>query len=934
MARLLASTLGFREDTFLMRLHHDAVRDKREPVAASMARKRPSPERPRYPAEEERDVVLRTGSTLRLRPIRSEDADALLALYRRLSPDSLYFRFFALPNIDAQRAAGFCRVDYDDAFAVVGETAGRIAAVAHYFRLPQHPEVAEVAFTVEDALQGQGVGTRLLERLAEIARSRGITTFEAEVLGHNRRMLDVFRNCGFAITQRRAEGGVERVRLELAPSASYEEHAAERSARAAFASMRKLFEPGVVAVVGASRQRGKIGAEIFHNLKERFRGTAVPVNPSAGEVFGAKSYPRVTDIPGPVDLAVISVPAELVEPAVDDCIAKGVSSVVVITAGFSETGAEGRRREAQLLEKVRAAGIRMVGPNCMGIVNTDPRFQLNATFGPIYPPEGKVALSSQSGALGLALLDYASKLNLGISTFVSAGNKADVSGNDLIQYWAEDPRTEVILLYLESFGNPVRFGRIARRVARSKPIVAVKSGRSQAGSRAASSHTGALAESDRVVDALLRQAGVIRTGTLEELFDVAMLLANQPVPAGRRVAILTNAGGPGILAADACEAQGLELPALSPKTAAALRDFLPAAASVGNPVDMLASAPAEHYRLAERILLADDAIDSLLVIFIPPLAANADEVASAILEGSAGSRKPVLATFMSAKGAPPGLAPLPCYPFPESAVIALARAAAYGEWKRRPAGRVPALRDVDASRARAVIERALARGGGWLGPVETEELLTAFGIAAVPLRLARTAAEAAAAASGLGFPVAVKAVGPAILHKTEVGGVRLGLANEADVAAAARDLKKQLGDDLTDFLIQPMVPGGVEVIAGVTNDPTFGPLVLYGSGGTLVELMADVAFRLQPLTDADVDSMLDEVRGSALLRGYRGAPKLDESALKDLLLRLSLLVETCPEVREMDLNPVKVLPRGVRVLDARVRVERRRPAPPSRRIAY
>jgi acyl-CoA synthetase (NDP forming) len=344
---------------------------------------------------------------------------------------------------------------------------------------------------------------------------------------------------------------------------------------------------------------------------------------------------------------------------------------------------------------------------------------------------------------------------------------------------------------------------------------------------------------------------------------------------------------------------------------------------------MLASAPAEHYRLAERILLADDAIDSLLVIFIPPIAANADEVASAILEGSTGTRKPVLATFMSAKGAPPSMAPLPCYPFPESAVIALARAAAYGEWKRRPAGKVPALRDVDASRARAVIDRALARGGGWLGPVETGELLTAFGIAAVPVRLTRTAAEAAAAASELGFPVALKAVGPTILHKTEVGGVRLGLADEAEVAAAARDLKMRLGNDLTDILLQPMVEGGVEVIAGVTNDPTFGPLVLYGSGGTLVELMADVAFRLQPLTDADVDSI-----GSALLRGYRGAPRLDEGALKDLLLRLSALVEACPEVREMDLNPVKVLARGVRVLDARVRVERRPLLPPSRRIAY
>jgi acetyl coenzyme A synthetase (ADP forming)-like protein len=894
----------------------------------------PPPTEPAYPQDEERDVVLRSGSTLRLRPIRAQDAPALLAFYQRLSPDGLYFRFFSLPKVDEAGAAGFCRVDYDRQFALVGETASRIVAVAHYSRLPERLDRAQVAFTVEDALQGQGLGTRLLERLAAIARARGITTFEAEVLGHNRRMIDVFRNCGFETTERRIESGVERIVLSITPTTVFEEHAAERSAQAAYASMQRLFEPSVVAVVGASRERGKIGAEIFHNLHGTFRGRVVPVNRRPGEILGEPSYLRVQDVPGPVDLAVIAVPAVGVEAAIDDCAAKGVRAVVVITAGFSETGAEGRRREAAILEKVRAAGMRMVGPNCMGVVNTDPRFKLNATFGPIYPPEGRVALSSQSGALGLALLDYASKLNLGISTFVSVGNKADVSGNDLIQYWSEDPRTDVILLYLESFGNPVRFSQIARRVARRKPIVAVKSGRSQAGSRAASSHTGALAESDRVVDALLRQAGVIRTGTLEELFDVAMFLSNQPVPAGRRVGILTNAGGPGILAADACEAQGLELPAFAPRTSAALRAFLPEAASVGNPVDMLASATPAHYRQAETLLLADDAIDSLLVIFIPPIAANTDEVARAIVEGAAGSRKPVLSTFMSARGAPRLLAPIPSYPFPESAVIALARAAAYGEWRRRPPDTVPAPAGVEPAAGRAIVDRALARGGGWLSPTETEELLAAFGIPMASARVARTPAAAAAEARGLGFPVVLKAVGPAILHKTEIGGVRLNLADEEAVARAARDLKKRLGSDLTDFLVQTMVPGGVEVIAGVTRDPTFGPLVVYGSGGTLVELLADVAFRLPPLTEADVDALLEEVRGTALLRGYRGAPPMDEAALRDLLHRLSALAEAYPDVREMDLNPVKVLPRGVRVVDARVRVERLASLPPSRRIAY
>ena len=591
-----------------------------------------------YPSHEERDVVLRTGSTLRLRPIRRDDAAALLAFYGRLSPDSLYFRFFSLRHVDAEAAARMCEVDYESQFALVGDAGGRIVAVAQYFRLPEQAERAEIAFAVEDALQGQGVGTRLLDRLAEIARSHGIRSFHADVLPQNRGMINLFRDCGFETTQRRFQNGLERIDLDIAPTPGHKERMADRSAKATFASMRRLFEPRVVAVIGASPERGKIGAEILHNLVGRFQGSVVSVNPKHREILGAPCYPNLAAVPGPVDLVVISIPADSVAAAVDDCVTKGVAGVVVITAGFSETGEEGRRRETALLEKVRAAGIRLVGPNCMGLVNTDPKVRLNATFAPAYPPEGRVALSSQSGALGLALLDFAQTLNLGISTFVSVGNKADVSSNDLIQYWSEDPRTDVILLYLESFGNPSRFSRIARRVGREKPIVAVKSGRSRAGARAASSHTGALAESDRVVDALFRQAGVIRTATLEELFDVAMLLAHQPIPGGRRVGILTNAGGPGILAADACEARGLELPPLSSESVQRLRSFLPAAASVSNPVDMLAAAPPDHYRRAEEILLADPGIDSLIVIFIPPIAAHSEAVAAAI---SRGPRRPV-----------------------------------------------------------------------------------------------------------------------------------------------------------------------------------------------------------------------------------------------------------------------------------------------------
>ncbi|HEY7574638.1 MAG TPA: acetate--CoA ligase family protein, partial [Thermoanaerobaculia bacterium] len=750
----------------------------------------------------------------------------------------------------------------------------------------------------------------------------------------NQRMLDVFLHSGFEMT-RSLEAGVIRVVLSILPTAPFEEKAGARHRVAAAASLKPFFRPRVVAVVGAGRRRGKIGSEILHNLlAASFRGKIVPVNPGAKSIRSLKCYPRVSDIPESVDLAIIAVPAESVGGVVDDCVAGGVPAIVVISAGFSETGEPGRTREAKVLEKIRSAGFRMIGPNCMGLVNTDPKVRLNATFAPVYPPEGRVAMLSQSGALGLAILDYAKRLNLGISTFVSVGNKPDVSGNDLIQYWEEDPRTDVILLYLESFGNPRNFGRIASRVSRKKPIVAVKAGRSRAGSRAASSHTGALAESDAVVDALLRQSGVIRTGTLEELFDVASLLAHQPVPEGPRVAILTNAGGPAILAADACEAQGLTLATLAPATTKALRRFLPPAASVGNPVDMIASATPRDYGRSIRVLLQDPDVDSLLVIYIPPLASDPEKVARAIVRGTRGSTTPVIATFMSAKGVPKVLSRIPCYPFPESAAVALARVTAYGEWRRRPRGAALRPTGIRSDEARALVLGAMSRGGGWLMPSEAQELLSLVGI---PMAVARPASrweEVEKAAEQIGFPVALKAVGPTILHKTDVGGVRLGIPDMPSLRDAHREMTARVGDAMTGVLVQEMVAGGVEMIVGATTDPAFGSLVLYGSGGTLVELLADVSFRLPPLTETDVDDMLEEVRGTALLRGYRGAPPADEGALRDILARVAALLTFCPEVLELDLNPVRVLDRGARALDCRVRVGR--PAAParSRRISY
>lgn len=865
------------------------------------------------------DVVLRDGRTLRLRPVRPDDDQRLLELFERMSEQSLYYRFMTVPRMDLAKAARVAQADGDRQFVLVGDSGGPLSAVAGYYRGEGAADHAEVAFAIADADQGRGIGTRMLERLAEIARERGIRRFDAYVLGDNRRMMDVFLDSGFDVSHA-LHDRVYTVSLCLEPTSRYTERAAERAQLAAAASMRPFFEPRVVAVVGANREPGRIGSEILRNLRETgFTGTLVPVHPDAGTIDGLEAYPSVAAIPFDVDLAVIVVPAARVAAVVDECIARQVKALVVISAGFGESGAAGRAMETALVERIRAAGIRMIGPNCMGIINTNPAFNLNATFSPVYPPAGRVAFSTQSGALGLAILDYVRKMNLGISSFASIGNKADVSGNDLIQYWADDPSTDVILLYLESFGNPKKFGQIARRVGRRKPIVAVKAGRSTAGARAASSHTGARATSDALVDTLLRQAGVIRTHTLEELFDVAALLSAQPVPAGRRVAIVTNAGGPAILAADACEANGLDLPSLSSGTVDALRTFLPAAASVGNPIDMIASATPEHYRRTIDLVLADPNVDSLIVIFIPPIVTAASDVAEAIKAGSAGSTKPILATFMGAHGAVP-LAPIPSYVFPESAAVALSRVTHYGEWLRKPAGDPPCVPGLDRDRARSLIGTAVAAGRVWLEPHESQQLLQLAGVDVARASVARSADDAARAAAAIGFPVAVKAVGAALVHKTELGGVRLGVASEHAVREVFADFAARLGEDLEGVLVQQMIAGGVEMVVGAINDASFGPLVMAGTGGIFVELVGDTVFRMCPLTETDASEMVEEMKGRVLLRGYRGSRPADEAAFRRVLLGISQLVDACPEIQEMDVNPLMVLASGAVAADVRIRV--------------
>ena len=724
-------------------------------------------------------------------------------------------------------------------------------------------------------------------------------------------------------------------------------------------SIEPLLRPRSIAVIGASRHRDAIGGAILHNLLEMgFQGPVYPVNPSADHIQSVAAYPDVASIPGPVDLAIVVVPAAKVLEVAEACGAKGIRALVVISAGFKETGPEGQKREQDLRAVVLRHGMRLVGPNCLGILNTDPAVSMNATFSPVQAPPGRVAFSSQSGALGLAILDHAKQLDLGISQFVSIGNKADVSGNDLIEFWEQDPGTDVILLYLESFGNPAKFTQIARRVARKKPIVAVKSGRTKSGARAASSHTGSLAGSDVAVDALFRQSGVIRTDTIEELFDTALLLAYQPVPTGNRVAILTNAGGPAIMAADACESNGLSLPSLESKTVKALRGFLAPEASVKNPVDMIASADAASYEQALRLLLADKNVDAVIVIFVPPLVTGAQEVARSILAAGAGSKKPILSCFMGSHGVPESLRSLneghiPSYAFPEAAARTLARAVHYGVWRGTPAGKVPTLSGINAARGRAVIDRALSTapstgvtaagapgagaagsGEGWLPPEELAELMAAYGIRSAGARSAANRGEAAVVAKNVGFPVVLKVKSPDVIHKTDVGGVKLGIKTEEEAARAFDEIRASLakakpGARFEGVTVERMVAGGIETIVGMTRDPMFGPVVLFGLGGVAVELLHDVSVRVAPLTDRDADEMIRSIRGFPLLDGYRGAAPANISSLLDVLHRVSRLAIDMPEILELDLNPVLAFPGDTPclALDARVKVGRVPPVP-------
>lgn len=701
-------------------------------------------------------------------------------------------------------------------------------------------------------------------------------------------------------------------------------------------SLTPLLKPRSIAVVGVSQDPSGIGRRIFDCLvRAGYRGAIFPINRDGAAVAGHPGFKNLRDVTGAVDLAVIAVPRAAVAAVVDDCAAVGVKAIVLITAGFAEAGEDGRREQEALVAAVRKAGMRMVGPNCMGVLNAEAATPMNASFSPIFPPPGGLALSSQSGALGMVILSLATRRHVGLSSFVSVGNKADVSSNDLVDYWGQDDATKVIALYLESFGNPQRFAQLARAIGRRKPIIAVKSGRTRAGSRAAGSHTAALAASDATVAALFHQTGVIRADTIDEMFDLAACLTAQPLPRGRRVAIVTNAGGPGILAADACESAGLSVVRFSEFTRAKLQAALPAVPSVQNPVDMIASAgPDEYERTVDTVLRAGE-IDALIILYTPVDPSGAPKVIESIGQGIASARaagatgKPILACLMAGDIPGPFLVhgeQIPVYEFPENAARALGKVVAYAHWRDTAPDAPRVFTDVTANGARTVCRAVLAsRGSDWLTPEEMRRVLAAYGIALAPTAFARSAAAAVEFAEAMGFPVAAKLVSSAVTHKSDLGGVRLHLEDPDAIldayesfAAIARDHQMPLDG----VLIQPMLDGGTETMIGVVQDRLFGPIVGFGLGGTDVEVLGDMHFRLAPLSAREIDEWIAGSRAGRLLAAHRGRPAADIPALSELLARVAALAVDVPEILELDLNPVIVKPggQGCHIVDARVRV--------------
>jgi len=882
-------------------------------------------------------ALLADGSTVEIRPACPTDYEAIKAMFESMSPDNIYLRFFSMSRTAAQgQAWRICREPRPGDVTLLAIADGQVVGVASYAPTKASPPQAEVAFAVADHMHHKGIATLLLEHLVSHAGSQHVTALTAQTLTENTAMLRVFSDAGLPVLRKAADGAVDLTFPLPSVTAgtaldSYLDAVGVRERSADVASLRHVLAPASVSVIGASRRAGTVGRAILDNIRTGgYSGHLYPVNPHAGEIGGLPCLGSADELPGQVDLAVIAVPPAAVLDVAERCGRRGVRALVVITAGLDAA------MSADLLATCRRHGMRLVGPNCFGMAV--PGIGLDATFAATHARPGTAGLVMQSGGLGFALANQLSRLGIGISSFVSAGNKLDVSSNDMLLWWEADGVTRLAVLYIESFGNPRKFARTARRVAARMPVLTVQAGRSVAGQRAAASHTAAVATPLVSREALFEQAGIIATPTLGELIETTALLATQPVPAGGTVAIVSNVGGAGVLAADVCTDLGLTVHRPSGMTQSGLRELVPDGGAVDGPVDTTATVSGETFRRILELTAADEEVDAVIALVLPT-AATGDLVAAI---QQADVRVPLAAVLLDqaesvrllprpegpgGPGGPEGQ--VPCYGYPEAAAAALARAARYGIWRDTPRGLLPEFSDIRADDARALVREFLQGGpGGWLPPEATAELLRCYGIPLAGLTPARGEEEAVRAFEAAAGPVVLKADVPGLVHKTDAGGVELDLRDEAAVRAAYRRLAERFDGKLRRVLVQPMIGGGTEVMVGVLDDHMFGPLVVFGLGGVATEVLADHAARLTPLTDTDADTLIRSIKAAPLLLGHRGSPPADLRALRDLLLRVSRLADDLPEITDLDLNPVIAGPDGALAVDARVRAMPYRPQDP------
>ncbi|MEE4022856.1 GNAT family N-acetyltransferase [Gordonia sp. PKS22-38] len=907
-----------------------------------------------YPRHWIADVLASDGGVVHLRPIVPDDADRVVRFHSSLSERTRYMRYFGpTPTLPPRELARMTTVDYQKRVALVAVLGGDIIAIGLYEGLgfDGKPESAEVAFVVADDHQGRGLGPILLEHLAGAAAENGFTRFEAEVLSENPNMVAVFRDAGYQLS-RSFDGSTVHVEFLIDPTEALMSVRNGRERASEARSVANLLRPSSVAVIGASTDPKKVGNALLANIiAGGFTGPVFPVNgpaptddaaedPGSGpggsgpgrsspaqrrghprppSVRGIRAYRTVRDVPDPVDLAVVAVPAAIVDDVLDDCLVKGVRTLVVVSSGFGESGEAGLESERRLLEQIREHGMRLVGPNALGVANNSGSIALNATLAPRIPAAGRVGFFCQSGALGIAILDTAARRQIGLSTFVSAGNRADVSGNDLLQYWDTDTDTDVVLLYLESFGNPRKFSRIARRVSRSKPIVAVKAGKG-AMTAARAERSSAANLDDQIAQMVLDQAGVIQVHTISELFDCATIFAYQPIPRGPRTRIIGNSSVLGSLAADTARSGGLE---------------------VTDTIDLGAGATEDEFETAVTAAMRDPEVDAVLVVFVPPVAVDADWHARALMAAAttpdADGPKPIVTTFLAVEGIPPGLmkpgpnglpqrGSIPSYGSPERAANALARSWQYARWTQRPESEVHRPDGTDPEAARTFVREVMADApddpsagpGRTLGPRESATLLRWYGIGVVPFEEVGTMHEAAAAADRLGFPVAVKATSETWRGRLDREGARLDLPDATAVITAFSELSGLTGDSVLH--VQKMAPKGIGTTVRVRDDKSFGSLISFGLSGRTFELLGDHGYRAIPLSPLDATELLDEPRSAPLLTGYAGEPPVDRAALTDLLTRISTLVDDIPEVREVHCDPILASPDGVAVLSAVIRV--------------